>query len=280
MESGRVSRCECRQIALSGPEPGRIVECVNAESGEVLREDLAQHARTIIDDLREDVEAGFPWYRALLDAIARWPLPQELVGGRYYRYLIGGEAFDWLTLAERLLNEIAPLVPEAEQMALLFHGRPPVEDSAEEFRSAIGEAKYRAHLNYLYGVVVEEALQLSVEEDLHKELRCCAWGQDRRVDESVFQRIYGRPREELLEAFREELGRPQAAEIGFGELQEFTYWLFKYRVRQCDGARVASDTRRGLVQLSRMQPQRTRDLPDPEPIEREDVIEIRSAAYV
>ncbi|MGG7379244.1 hypothetical protein ACQ7B2_10975, partial [Escherichia coli] len=75
--------------------------------------------------------------------------------------------------------------------ALLFRGRPPFEQPAEAFRAAIGESKYRAHLNFVYGVVVEEALQLSVEEDLHKELRCRAWGQDRRLDESVFQRIYG-----------------------------------------------------------------------------------------
>jgi hypothetical protein len=253
---------------------------MGTESGEVLREDLDRQARAIIADLQADIEAGLPWYRSLLDAIARWPLPQELVRGRFYRYLIGGEAFDWLTLAERLLEEVQALVPEPERMALLFHARPPVEELADTFRAAIGEAKYRAHLNYLYGVVVEEALQLSVEEDLHKELRCCAWGQDRRVDESVYQRIYGRSREDLLAAFREELGRPQSAEIGLGELQEFTYWLFKYRVRQCDGARVASDTRRGLVQLSRMQPHRVRDLPEPEPAEPPNLIEIRTAAYV
>lgn len=250
------------------------------EFGEVLREDLERQARTIIADLRADIESGLPWYPALLDAIARWPLPQELVRGRYYRYLIAGEAFDWLTLAERLLDEVSRLVPEEERMALLFRARPPVEDSAEAFRAAIGDAKYRAHLNFLYGVVVEEALQLSVEEDLHKELRCGAWGQDRRVDESVFQRIYGRPREELLATFRDELGRRQSADIGHSELQEFTYWLFKYRFRQCDGARVASDTRRGLVQLSRMQPQRVANLPEPEPEEPSNIIEIRTAAYV
>jgi hypothetical protein len=250
------------------------------ESGEVLREDLDRQARAIIADLRADIEAGIPWYAALLDAIARWPLPQELVRRRYYRYLIAGEAFDWLTLAERLLDEVSGLVPEEERMALLFRARPPVEDSAEAFRAAIGEAKYRAHLNFLYGVVVEEALQLSVEEDLHKELRCGAWGQDRRLDESVFQRIYGRPREALLALFREELGRSQSADIGLTELQEFTYWLFKYRIRQCDGARVASDTRRGLVQLSRMQPHRAANLPEPEADEPQDVIEIRTAAYV
>jgi hypothetical protein len=36
------------------------------------------------------------------------------------------------------------------------------------------------------------------------------------------------------------------------EHKELTYWLFKYRVRNSDKARVASDTRKGLAQLQRM----------------------------
>jgi hypothetical protein len=35
------------------------------------------------------------------------------------------------------------------------------------------------------------------------------------------------------------------------ELKEFTYWLFKYRLRQSDKAKVASDTKKALGQLKR-----------------------------
>jgi hypothetical protein len=224
-----------------------------AETNDILREDLNERASKIVGQFRATVESGNAWYPALLDAIARWPLPQELVGERWFRYLIGGEAFDWLLLAERLLQEVADLVDQEEREALLFHNRPPVEQQADAFRNSIGESKYRAYLNFTYGVVVEEALQLAVEEDVHKELRCCAWGQDGRVDESVYHRIYGRSREELLAAFRAEREIENTDEILLSELHEFTYWLFRFRMRQCDGARVASDTRRGLVQLSLMQ---------------------------
>jgi hypothetical protein len=223
---------------------------------ELLREDLAGRARAIVEDFRAALAGGASWYSALLDAIARWPLPQEWIGQRYYRYLIAGEAFDWLLLAERLLDDAADLVPEDDRVALLFRGERPGEQTAEAFRDGIGASKYQAHLNYVYGVIVEEALQLSVEEDLHKESRCCAWGQDRRIDENVYQRIYGKPREELLEAFRAERGLVAAPEIALSQLREFSYWLFKYRMRQCDPAKVASDTRRGLVQLSHMQARR------------------------
>ena len=39
----------------------------------------------------------------------------------------------------------------------------------------------------------------------------------------------------------------------YGELKAFTYWLFKYRMNQSDPARVASDTRKALVQLSELE---------------------------
>lgn len=227
----------------------------------------------IIAGLEVAVRGGQPWYPALLDAIARWRLPYEWVDGRYFCYLIAGEAFDWLLLAERLLEPIAGLVPEAEQEALLFGGQPPGEQTEEEFRRALGTAKHRAHLNYQYGVVVEEALQLSVEEELHKELRCLVWGHDRRIDETVFQRIYSKSREELLTAFRVQRGLPQGEAIAWQEMKEFLYWLFKYRLKQCDRAKVASDTRRGLAQISRMESQRRAHTMKEAPAEPENLIE-------
>jgi hypothetical protein len=41
--------------------------------------------------------------------------------------------------------------------------------------------------------------------------------------------------------------------VSYQELKELTYWLFKHRLRQCDPARVASDTRKALAQLSRLE---------------------------
>jgi len=227
----------------------------------------------VIVTFRREILAGEPWYPALLRAIGRWRLPREQVDGRLYHYLIGGEAFDWLLLAERLTDAAADLIPEHEREQLLFFNRPPLELGPDEFRRLIGPAKYRAHLNFLYGVVVEEALQLAVELDVQKELRARVWGSDRRTDETVFERIYGRTREELLAEFRGERGLPQAPSISLTEQREFTYWLFKRRLRTADPARVASDTRRGLVQLSRLEACRRPRPTEAEPVA-EQVIEV------
>src|SRR5918992_5403951 len=101
----------------------------------------------VVTSLREAVDAGEHWYIAVLKAMARWDQAEETVGERRYRYLIGGEAFDWLLLAERLVEELDGAVPAPEREALLFHGRPPLEVEEEEFQSLIGTPKYQAHLN-------------------------------------------------------------------------------------------------------------------------------------
>jgi len=206
-------------------------------------------AAGVLAELRRAVTDGQPWFIALLQAIAQWPLPEETVGDRYYRYLVGGEAFDWLLLAERMCETLDGLLPVEEQEALLFFGSPPLDITEQEFRRLIGHAKYRAHLNYLYGVIVEEVLQLVVEEDQCKEQLSRVWEKHLPPDAAAFQHIYGRGQQDLLQEFRQERRLSEAEDLSLAEAQEFTYWLFKHRLRWCDPARVASDTRRALAKL-------------------------------
>ncbi|MFO8011078.1 MAG: hypothetical protein R6U89_09760 [Dehalococcoidia bacterium] len=199
-----------------------------------------------IEHLKRSISEGKHWYIALLEAIALWTVPVERYNGRLYQYLIKGEAFDWLMLAERLCLEIEGLVPEEERINLMF-GKPPLRLSSNRFKAVIGPEKYRAFLNYFYGVVVEQALQFAVEIEIEKEHN----GRNSSLDyrDLACQRIYGMKEETLLERFRRELGRPQSESIELSEFIEFTYWLFKYRFENCDSARVASDTRKGLQMI-------------------------------
>ena len=61
-----------------------------------------EDARAIIQRLEQAIIGGKHWYIALLEAIGLWTKAEENHNGRTYRYLIAGEAFDWLLLAERL----------------------------------------------------------------------------------------------------------------------------------------------------------------------------------
>jgi hypothetical protein len=187
------------------------------------------------------------WFAALLHAVRAWPLPAENVNGRHYQYLIGGEAFDWLLLAERLLGEVDGLVPEDETDALLFHGELPLDTTEEELQRLLG-AKGAAYRNFFYGVRVEEGLQLAVESEVLKERQSRVWDNG-HLDDEVFQRIYGRARRELFAEYREKSDLPDSREVSLAEFNDFTYWLFKYRVHNSDPARTASDTRKAVAHL-------------------------------
>ena len=202
-----------------------------------------------IEHLKEAVGRGRHWYLALLEAIKLWSSPEESYEGRHRRYLVGGEAFDWLTLAERLCEEVAGLIPEAELTDLLFRDRAPVELTKDDFKELIGESKYKAYLNYLYGVFVEEVLLQATTEEIRKTKRVSGLTRDAGVVNEAYQQIYGASEANLLDRFRKEKRLPRSKSLNLGEAKEFTYWLFKLRLRTSDKSRAASDTKKALAKL-------------------------------
>ena len=208
--------------------------------------------------LQDALRSGACWYEALLEAMALWTLPEEVYRDREYRYLVQGEAFDWLVLAERLcigleFLGLGHLIPAEERERLLFHGQLPPELGPERFRELLGGSKYPAYLNFWYGVVVEEALQLAVEEDVRKRhlARCYADSED--LVEEAFTHLYGDTRSVLIQEFRTLYGVGQDQKYSLSDVKRFTYWLFKRRVDMWDPARVASDTRKGIRRLQQLE---------------------------
>jgi hypothetical protein len=218
-----------------------------------LASDLVETEPEAIIHLRTAMQSGVPWPRALLEAVGLWTAPLEVHRGRTYRYLIQGEALDWLTLAERLcaeIQEIANAAPTAELERLLFEGTLPEDVTPEDFRDWMGGNKHRAYLNYWYGVVVEEALQQAVEDDVRKREKARCYPDHEEMVEEAFAHLYGKPRAELLKEFRKE---PQIANhepLSLADCKEFNYWLSKLRFNLWDPARVASDTRKGMRYLN------------------------------
>lgn len=207
----------------------------------------------LLASFHAQLHAGRPWFDALLDCIADWESPRETLDGREYVYLIEHEAFDWLLLAERICDSAPPgLLPPNEVEALLVDESPPDTLSEIEFQERLGTAKYWAHLNFLYGVRVEQALHLAVERVLQKERSGLAFSHTRQeLDSDVFGRIYGSRQADLLREFRTAANRHDAdpERIEHAEWQAFTYWLFRRRLERQDPARVASDTRQGMEML-------------------------------
>ncbi len=199
--------------------------------------------------LRQSLRDGVSWPKALMQSMALWTVPEEMYEGTRLVYLIGFEAFDWLALANRLCAEARDLIPADELETLLFTGRFPKSVPESDFKDILGSDKYSAYLNFFYGVEVEMALQHAVESEVEK--RFYAGGRQYVADhmDAAYQRIYRSSRAELLAAHRDDWGRPHRPIASMTEIKEFTYWLFKRRLRVSDKAKIASDTRKGIAAL-------------------------------
>ncbi len=201
----------------------------------------------VIGRLRENLASGKHWYIALLEAVGLWTDEEEDVQGCKFRYLIENEAFDFMLLAARLCEAVNGLIPESEKDAFLLRDKPPLELTPDEFKALIGTPKYHWYLNYYYGITVEEALKQAVREEVRKERRANGLGyRQAKEDDEASCRVYGDTESALLKQFRREKNRRVLGSSDLTEMKEFTYWCFKYRVRTCEKARVASDTQKGL----------------------------------
>ncbi|MFC1965505.1 hypothetical protein ACFLWI_00935 [Chloroflexota bacterium] len=203
-----------------------------------------------IKHLEQEIAGGKHWYIALLEAIELWDTSEETHDGHTNRYLVAGEAFDWLLLAEHLCKSVDGLLPEDEKTALIFYGEPPLNLPAKKFKELIGSVKYHQYLNYFYGITVEEALIMAVQGEVRKERRASGCGKEQDTTNEAYRRIYGVTRAILLRHFRREKNYPRLRSTSLTEIKEFTYWLFKYRIKHCDKSKVASDTKKALDWLN------------------------------
>lgn len=215
------------------------------------------------------LDRGAPWYPALLDVIARWTAPEETVEGIPHTYLVAGEAFDWLRLAERLIAAAGNRIPAEAAERLLARGEAPDAADEDEFARAIGPQKHRAHLNFQYGIVIEETLLLAAEMELTKA-RTIDGPRGEPPDVAAYEAVYGKPLAELQALYRADTGAALGSRVSESEWQAFIYWCSKYRFRLGEPARVASDTRKALALLSRLRTERTRPTTQPLP---DDVID-------
>ncbi len=224
-----------------------------SQSGQPPSSGLAEQESEALRHLKSAVRLGVPWHQALLEAVGLWTLPQEIYQDRTYQYLIEGEAFDWLVLAERLCAELDGVIPTEQKERLLFRGVLPLNEDAGAFRDFLGASKYRGYLNYWYGVVVEEALQLAVEDEVRKRHRARGYSDNEDLVEEAFTLLYGETRTALLEEFRRHAHIRRNRGLTLSDLKGFTYWLFKRRVNMWDPARVGSDARKGIRRLQALE---------------------------
>ena len=233
---------------------------VRNEHKEFISDVTAWKPDVIISSLQSQIDGNArDWKLSVLETIAEWPIARETIAGRTMDYLIAGEAFDWRLLAERLLDACSSKIEneiwwEWLSESALFGGF-----AESEFMRAVGVDKFRAHLSYFYGVTVEQALLVSVEEEItHTRVASGRELSDGSL-ERAHELLYGNSRGQLWEVFSLETGLQPIPGRSHGKgahslasEDAFTYWLFKLRMERSDPAKIASDTRKGLTKLERM----------------------------
>jgi len=200
----------------------------------------------IISCFKSSIQTGQNWFLSLLEATKKWSVNEESYAGQDYNYVIADEALDMLQIAERLLTAVGELIPEDEKVAFLFHNKPPLQITMEQTQELMGEQRLGQHLNFFYGIVAEDALMQAVEEEVRKEAQGLnALNEAEIIDES-YRRVYETTQRTLLRQFRKALNYTASRSMTLKQLKEFSYWRFKYRLKHCDKARIASDTKKAL----------------------------------
>ena len=211
-----------------------------------------------LEDLSRSVDSDANgWRTHIFDAIARWRLPSERVADEEYVYIIGGEAFNWRRLAERLAWHIALQLPEDvdDEMQDWLEDDDMFGGLGEPgFRRVLGHDKWRGYLNYFYGVTLERCLFVHAGNAIAKDRR----GRGRSVDDDTLDEAFFA----LYEAEESDLWAEFAEEIGIGDHSgsarsmaqddEFTYWLFKRRIGSTYQIHVAHEVRHGLRMFDRL----------------------------
>lgn len=213
-------------------------------------------SRILSDLSRSTEQAPALWRDHIFDATSRWHLPAEVVSDDdEYVYLVGGEAFNWRRLAERLAWHIELLLPDklaAELRAWveadhIFGG---IDES--DFRRILGSDKWRAYLNYFYGITLERCLLVYAGNRIGK----LEFSRGRQVSDDclddAYVALYDATEPELWARFVAETDAEEAGASHSDETRstaqddEFTYWLFKRRIASTYQVNVAHEVKHGL----------------------------------
>ena len=227
--------------------------------------DIKTNRRQLVVDLQKNVEHhAAEWKTAFLETVAAWPIENERVHGETFHYFIGGEAFNWKRLAERIATQLADegsttlpahKIFEWIDSTGVFGGVP-----EHEFRRILGVDGWRAHLNHFYGVHIEQCLIAAVQSRIQKRRYSSGKPPSDNASDMVFLGLYEETEQDLWKEFADEnadrlsdlIAQSGEDQRSIGLDEEFTYWLFKRRIEFTLAPQVAAETRRGLDMMSQM----------------------------
>ena len=190
----------------------------------------------LIQELKSKIENGINWEKAVVDCISDWDISEEFYRGYKYKYWINNEAFDWMTLTERLGSAIKSYLNKKKYHELIFTGLLPNKSSYEYMKKVISKNKLSQMRNFYYGIIIEDLIYIQKSQQYLKNSLNDINGYD------GYEEIYGKNINLLFQQFAKNIKFTKQSTINLYTYKEFIYWLFKFRIQNTDKTKVASDT--------------------------------------
>lgn len=215
---------------------------------------LPADEQKVLHQLKQDLRDGKNPTRALLTASAGWSLSEEVIEDVHYRYILAEEAFDLVSLMNRLAGDCQGIISREDLSDALFIDEYELVRTDENLRRELGSLKYSQYLNYFYGVLLEEVLIFATEDEVRKMYTSNGFRSVAKETDLALVRLYGTNERALLDRYCKEEGVELInTEMTVTQKREFTYWLFKFRMRSAEPAKAASDVSKALnyMQMAR-----------------------------
>ena len=190
----------------------------------------------LIQELKSKIENGTNWEKAVVDCISDWDISEEFYRGYKYKYWINNEAFDWMTLTERLGSAIKSYLSKKKYHELIFTGLLPNKSSYEYMKKIISKNKLSQMRNFYYGIIIEDLIYIQKSQQYLKNSLYSINEYD------GYEEIYGKNINLLFQQFAKNIKFTRQNTINLYTYKEFIYWLFKFRIKYSEKTKVASDT--------------------------------------
>tara|TARA_B100001996_G_scaffold234392_1_gene180956 strand:- start:26 stop:676 length:651 start_codon:yes stop_codon:yes gene_type:complete len=167
---------------------------------------------------------------------------------------ISGEAFNLKLSLKLYYSELKNLDEIDDYLFIPYDFN---QKERDQIKRLMGAKIYSAHLNYFYGIVVENAIREILRLEIEKKRGYHGYDNYSEINDKVFSLIYGKKNKDLWAEFcdYERLGAKSyyvPSKIYSLEYDSFTYWLSKKRIKLCAPELNASLISRGLNYLERI----------------------------
>jgi hypothetical protein len=171
----------------------------------------------------------------------------------YKIYFIHEEALNWKIIAIKIILKSK----NDNYMTYLPDLLNPTIYSDEDkitIKNNMGASLFSAHLNYFYGIIVEQSIREIKRNDFQKELNYPSYNSKNEINDRVFKNLYGKNTYELWEEFCKNVRLSSRryyipSKIYCSDYEKFSYWLSKKRTKLTAPELNASLISRGLNYL-------------------------------